>query len=619
MGNFYASTRRLRRALTVAAVGVGLAITGLTPAAQAANVDFTGTVYYVDGVTPATGVEVELYSVDCTTGVGDDFYLDWDETGSTGQFSFYSLDTDRCYYFEFDFQVTVAGGSGSPSYSFEWGPNDPSNSYQFNLTSNAPAKVNFSVSNYAGDQYYVSIRRQETDGTWGYYTGLYLDSAGRHTVDLPAGYTYAAKLYQDSVYAEQWLNGAGNHDDNPPSGARLTIAANQAGTTVNWATTALKGSGVTGKVNLNGEQAQNASVTLYQVYTDSYNDTYLSAQRSAKLQADGTFGFGGLTPGVKYSLAVYSDNWADSWLGGYQNVSYGSYDYPEVSNVATFVAPAGENILAGQDLNLTTKAAWVSITNPPRSRNAAVWATSATTGKSTSTSYNGTPSGALLLKVLPGVNLVGVSTEDYDSTNGRYTRTSWSALQTTPAGAITAVTAGNRQVLDDAKWIGSRVISVTGKNEVQSTLTAAVAAKPIWEDDVDYGVSPVVTFGWSDGASLLASGSATYQLTPNQTNLPINAFAVISGPGVESQLITVAAGKTAPIAAQQAPIAKTVSGTAKVGATLTAPTLPLGATATYAWLRDGKAISGASKATYKAVAADAGHKLSVKLDVTRTG
>ncbi|MCL1897479.1 MAG: FG-GAP-like repeat-containing protein [Micrococcales bacterium] len=62
-----------------------------------------------------------------------------------------------------------------------------------------------------------------------------------------------------------------------------------------------------------------------------------------------------------------------------------------------------------------------------------------------------------------------------------------------------------------------------------------------------------------------------------------------------------------------------ISGTAKVGSSLTAKVagkLPTGWKATYQWLRNGVAISGAKAATYKIVAADAGTKLSVKVTVS---
>lgn len=66
----------------------------------------------------------------------------------------------------------------------------------------------------------------------------------------------------------------------------------------------------------------------------------------------------------------------------------------------------------------------------------------------------------------------------------------------------------------------------------------------------------------------------------------------------------------------------TVSGTAKVGQTLTADAgtwKPAPTTLTYQWLRNGKAISGATKSSYVAGAEDAKAKLSVAVTGTRAG
>ncbi|HEY9323904.1 MAG TPA: hypothetical protein VIP50_03150, partial [Agromyces sp.] len=67
--------------------------------------------------------------------------------------------------------------------------------------------------------------------------------------------------------------------------------------------------------------------------------------------------------------------------------------------------------------------------------------------------------------------------------------------------------------------------------------------------------------------------------------------------------------------------APTVSGTAKVGSTLTAKPgawSPSATTITYQWLRNGKAISGATKSTYKLIAADAGKSVTVKTTASRS-
>ncbi len=64
-----------------------------------------------------------------------------------------------------------------------------------------------------------------------------------------------------------------------------------------------------------------------------------------------------------------------------------------------------------------------------------------------------------------------------------------------------------------------------------------------------------------------------------------------------------------------------ISGKAKVGVSLKAQASAWapGAKASYQWLRNGKAIKGATKSSYKAVAADKGKKLAVKITQQSTG
>ena len=65
----------------------------------------------------------------------------------------------------------------------------------------------------------------------------------------------------------------------------------------------------------------------------------------------------------------------------------------------------------------------------------------------------------------------------------------------------------------------------------------------------------------------------------------------------------------------------TVAGTSAVGYTLTAKagTWSPAATLSYQWYRNGKAISGATKSTYKATTADGGQKLTVKVTAKKSG
>jgi hypothetical protein len=64
-----------------------------------------------------------------------------------------------------------------------------------------------------------------------------------------------------------------------------------------------------------------------------------------------------------------------------------------------------------------------------------------------------------------------------------------------------------------------------------------------------------------------------------------------------------------------------IKGKVKVGRTLKATVkgATSGATVTYRWLRGGKAIKGATKATYKLTAKDRGKRISVRITLTKSG
>lgn len=83
-------------------------------------------------------------------------------------------------------------------------------------------------------------------------------------------------------------------------------------------------------------------------------------------------------------------------------------------------------------------------------------------------------------------------------------------------------------------------------------------------------------------------------------------------------VLTVDAGPAAPVAK----VAPTVTGSAKVGKTLTAKPgkwEPADVTLTYQWLRDGAPIEGATAQTYEITADDRGTALSVRVTATQEG
>ena len=117
-------------------------------------------------------------------------------------------------------------------------------------------------------------------------------------------------------------------------------------------------------------------------------------------------------------------------------------------------------------------------------------------------------------------------------------------------------------------------------------------------------------------ASLFPEGlhSGTYRLT---------AWIPDVGDRVDSTPLTIPFILTddVEVATPKASVAAEIRGTAKVGEKLraSAVTFPEAAGRTYQWLRDGKAVTGATASSYAVKAGDRGHRLSVRVRATATG
>ncbi|KQR91674.1 MAG: S8 family serine peptidase [Microbacterium ginsengisoli] len=109
---------------------------------------------------------------------------------------------------------------------------------------------------------------------------------------------------------------------------------------------------------------------------------------------------------------------------------------------------------------------------------------------------------------------------------------------------------------------------------------------------------------------------ATYTLSWSGLDASTRYFGIVRyGDSAATTVLTVDSGAAAPVAT--AP--PTVTGTPKVGSTLTATGgtwNPADVTLAYQWLRDGSPIDGATGTTYKVTKADAGTTLSVRVTAT---
>ncbi|MEA5119321.1 MAG: hypothetical protein VB036_17125, partial [Propionicimonas sp.] len=158
--------------------------------------------------------------------------------------------------------------------------------------------------------------------------------------------------------------------------------------------------------------------------------------------------------------------------------------------------------------------------------------------------------------------------------------------------------------------------TVSGKAQVGQKLTAVAGS---------WGPAPVsLAYQWlRNGKEITTATASSYVLTAADLGARIAVEVTGSKAGYPS--VTKASATTAAVTAAAAPVAKvkpSISGTPAVGKTLTAKPGSwslAGLTFSYQWLRDGKAISGATKPGYTVVSADVRAKLAVRVSAVRAG
>jgi len=154
--------------------------------------------------------------------------------------------------------------------------------------------------------------------------------------------------------------------------------------------------------------------------------------------------------------------------------------------------------------------------------------------------------------------------------------------------------------------------TITGTAAVNQTLTA----KPgTWTSGT------TLRYQWyASGAAISKATASTFKLSSAQKGKKITVKVTGSKSGYASVAKTSPARGpvTAGVVSGPAP---TISGTAKVGVTLTAKagTWTSGSTISYRWYANGAAISGATKSTFVPAAAQLGAKVTVTVTATKSG
>ncbi|GAA3686428.1 hypothetical protein GCM10022237_51040 [Nocardioides ginsengisoli] len=154
--------------------------------------------------------------------------------------------------------------------------------------------------------------------------------------------------------------------------------------------------------------------------------------------------------------------------------------------------------------------------------------------------------------------------------------------------------------------------TVSGRTIVGQTLTAVTGT---WDP------APSLTYQWLRGGSPVAGATGpTYQLTAADAGKAISVRVTATKAGYVTEVKTSRATAAVTGTFATTPTPK-IAGTAKVGRKLTARAGTWAPTPTlrYQWLRNGKAIKGATGATYRLVKADRGKRITVRVTASRPG
>lgn len=186
-----------------------------------------------------------------------------------------------------------------------------------------------------------------------------------------------------------------------------------------------------------------------------------------------------------------------------------------------------------------------------------------------------------------------------------------------PAVAIASPAAAS--AVDDpaaaaAPFVSAPSPAVTGTGTAGSTLTAVVGT---WSPK-----PTTLTYQWlRNGTPISGATKKTYTLVAADRGTGITVTTTGTKGGYITTSRTSAAKKITTIPFKTAPI-PTVTGSAKVGATLTASAgmwSPAPTTVTYQWYRNGTAITDATAKTYALATTDGGTSLTVRVIAKRSG
>jgi len=447
----------------------------------------------------------------------------------------------------------------------------------------------------------------EPDGTYSLlsYDGRTVTPVASQLGDLEGLIDNGGTLYYDAI-------GADGNDDiyNVSGGTSALVYANQyydQATTLNGALYFFNNLGGTTSIDWTGTLEELSGSTLTTLNTgsvltnpesSSYYPTVVTYHGTVYLNVPQDFGGElyavqgnalkdiGSVPGADDSLVVHGDSLFGGWYDGQmQTVSAGSWLYNDLAVAGTPTPAATPTISGATTVGKTLTA------NPgpwyPTAELTYRWTRNGTTiPKATSSTYTtaSADASAALRVIITG------------------TAPGYSAVsRTSPPTNIAAGT------------ITYKTLTAAGTPTVGKTLTATFG-----------GLTPPtasVKYQWRlNGAAVARATTKTFAVTAADANRSISVSVTVSAPGFTT-ITAKSPGRTIGRALTRTPT-PAVTGNATVGDTLTAKAgswAPNPVALHYQWQLAGKAIPGATRATYKLISADAGKSIRVMVTGTKTG
>lgn len=213
-----------------------------------------------------------------------------------------------------------------------------------------------------------------------------------------------------------------------------------------------------------------------------------------------------------------------------------------------------------------------------------------------------------------GVAITGATGTSYRLTFADWGKTVSVAVTGSKAGYLsTSVESASTAKITGLSFKKTYAPSISGKAKVGSKLTAKVKA---------WSPKPPFAYQWlRNGQPIAGATKPTYVLQGDDAGKTIKVRVTAQKEGYAPIWKDSKATKKVAKGSLTAGSAS-ISGTAKVGSALTAKPgtwKPAPVAVTYQWLRNGKAIKGATNVNYVLTIADKGKKISVKVTGSKTG